>query len=474
MNIGNLRFGYATNSSSSHSIVIVKDPAVVQQKEAESGGWGISFGWNDFVLTDTKSKMEYLASQMRDSLSERLGERIATLAVKDLFGNLIDVEGMGDVDHQSSIAFPFSRDFKVLDEEFAKAFIEFFKRPDLVVTGGNDNSDYDPTESIGTPCRKVDVPTELYGIPWAKKQNDGWWTLFVPSNGTKITFNFDESKNKPFQKSRTPDLIDLKITDYCDAGCKYCYQDSTTKGKHASYEYISSLLYALRDLEVFEVAIGGGEPFKHPDILNILKLSREHGILPNISTRNLEWMTDIPSITTVDKCVGKVGFSCSNEDDVHALLYHIEKSGLSNSKFVVHYVLGSSPIDEFKKMINLIDDAYLGILLLGYKDVGRGCNFNPYDNSQWAQCLKNRWIEIGVDTCIAKEYKKELENLGVSGLMYYEDEGKTSMYIDAVEKKVAKSSYEKNGDSTDIGMFYGDCYNGNFFNERLGEIFNGY
>ena len=62
-------------------------------------------------------------------------------------------------------------------------------------------------------------------------------TLF--SDGTKIkeTINPDDDHfTYDF-----PESFDLKITDYCDAGCAYCHENSTKKGKHAN-------LYALKDL----------------------------------------------------------------------------------------------------------------------------------------------------------------------------------------------------------------------------------
>lgn len=39
-----------------------------------------------------------------------------------------------------------------------------------------------------------------------------------------------------------PHSLDIKITDWCNAGCAYCHEDSTTKGKHGNTSFIKEVL----------------------------------------------------------------------------------------------------------------------------------------------------------------------------------------------------------------------------------------
>src|SRR3990167_8571359 len=86
------------------------------------------------------------------------------------------------------------------------------------------------------------------------------------------------------------------------------------------------------------------------------------------------------------------------------------------------------------------------LILLGFKKVGRGATFNPYiekDDSNWIKLLKNNkyeFLTVGIDTSLANEYRKKVKSNFNKFLVQYE-EGKFSMYIDAVEMKVGKCSY---------------------------------
>jgi hypothetical protein len=439
MIIGNVRIGFATNSSSSHSIVIVKDPAKVTPVP-HSGSYG-SYGWENFVLKDKPSKLDYLANLLYSSFSEVLGERIATLLINDFF-RANPHRTLAGIDHQSSLSLPLTRDSKDLERDFYKDFIKFLSKEEVIILGGNDNSDFTPKGQLDTEYKEVNIP-DLGDSVWVKKQNDGWWTLFSSKTGAKSTFNFD-SDAKALKKARTPDLIDLKITNYCETGCAYCYQDSNKKGKHANFEVITKLLCTFADMEVLEIALGGGETTKHPKFAEILEYAKKCFIVPNFSTRSFDWMSDPRILTAVKMYAGKIGFSCSTADDVQALIYHAGASGIDESMFTVHYVLGSSPMEELTKMMGVISSTQFSLLLLGYKETGRGCDFTPHDNSKWWEVLPKYWLSVGIDTCVAKKYKKELKALKINNIMYYDEEGKFSMYVDAVDEKVARSSFEKN------------------------------
>jgi len=60
--------------------------------------------------------------------------------------------------------------------------------------------------------------------------------------------------------------MDLKVTDFCDLGCKYCHEESTTKGKHADLENVKSIFSKEKYKDVLEIAIGGGNPLDWPHL----------------------------------------------------------------------------------------------------------------------------------------------------------------------------------------------------------------
>jgi hypothetical protein len=55
----------------------------------------------------------------------------------------------------------------------------------------------------------------------------------IYADGTKIRTTADEENPQP----ELPESIDLKITDYCDAGCAWCHENSTIHGNsHVDFE----------------------------------------------------------------------------------------------------------------------------------------------------------------------------------------------------------------------------------------------
>ena len=166
--------------------------------------------------------------------------------------------------------------------EFVRDLNEFLMRNDVHILGGNDNQEDAFAEYHED---RVDWDLDRYYVddsPRSMKSGD-WWTLYHPSSGGKVRFSFND-KAEGLVRSAGPELVDMKITDYCDAGCTFCYQDSTREGTHADYERVTRYFDYMKELGVFEVALGGGEPTLHPRFIDILKYSREVGIVPNFTT----------------------------------------------------------------------------------------------------------------------------------------------------------------------------------------------
>lgn len=56
------------------------------------------------------------------------------------------------------------------------------------------------------------------------------------NGNTSVTLYNDGTKVREYEGTPNivhPESIDVKITNYCDLGCAYCHESSTTEGKHA-------------------------------------------------------------------------------------------------------------------------------------------------------------------------------------------------------------------------------------------------
>lgn len=126
--LANYRRGFATNSSSSHSFVYLKDIPEDAHKKAYYDPAGEYYGWDDFKLSSIMGKVFYVMSQKVhgwESMDEDEKQRIRE-EFPEADDDMIRAASESDVDHES---------FGVVTPEIAR-------NPYTVVFGGNDNDGY--------------------------------------------------------------------------------------------------------------------------------------------------------------------------------------------------------------------------------------------------------------------------------------------------------------------------------------------
>lgn len=438
LQISNIRLGLATNSSSSHSIVFINNPP---RDEAPDHGAG-DFGWDNFTLSSPTYKRNYLAILLRDTVSEMAGPEIATAVVSQWLG-----QGPADgyIDHQSHFTMPVAWNGKGVDVEFFDAFKHFLLQDGVVILGGNDNSDGHPLYSEEAVAF---VPRRWSSGQVARYDKKfGFWTLFNRESGAKIRLRLGtpNGAQEPIVKSSIPELIDIKITDFCTFDCEYCYQASTPVGKHADATEVVRLAEALGHAKVFEVAIGGGEPTLHPHFENILAAFKTANVVPNFTTKRTDWLRDPAKALRYFSAAGAVGISVEHASEVRQISALFEAHGYNREKVALHYVMGVHELPHFEEVLGTAKEAGLRLLLLGFKNHGRATKMESYDYSDWpksfAKYSKDGIFGISIDTALASTSKQALAAAKVPEWMYSVKEGDFSMYIDAVERVAAPSSY---------------------------------
>jgi MoaA/NifB/PqqE/SkfB family radical SAM enzyme len=112
---------------------------------------------------------------------------------------------------------------------------------------------------------------------------NGNYSVKLYSDGTKIKTTKDDKFIASF-----PDSMDLKITDYCDMNCPMCHEKSSVNGKHSNLneEFLSTLKRGT------ELAIGGGNPLSHPDLIPFLTRMKEQGIVCNLTVNETHLKKD--------------------------------------------------------------------------------------------------------------------------------------------------------------------------------------
>lgn len=450
MRVLNVRYGLATNSSSTHSLVFLPPGVRSGSNDAD----GQTYGWDFFQLTDPASKRAYLAQSLAQQLRESMSAPAAAAIARDWTG--VEPEADGNVDHQSELTFPMDWEGKPLDRDFFMAFRDFALRDDMVICGGNDNTDEKPDalEAGGRDTGMFGlIPLESYKTPTVARRDGSYWTLFNRENGhkTRLTFEGTEWTGMP-ARSTAPELVDVKITGHCTFGCEFCYQDSTPEGKHGDVGWIRRLAYALAEMRVFEVAIGGGEPTLHPEFVDILRAFRSSHVVPNFTTKNLAWLRDAEKRAEILALAGAFAYSVETAKDVDALAKALEAAKIDpdpdhrgGGRATVQHVVGVADEKEFRAILNACAENGIPLTLLGYKMVGRGPSFGTKPNSKWldivASIAKKKYMRVGIDTALADRHWDDLLKAGVPPYLMTRKEGQFSCYIDAVERKIDVSSY---------------------------------
>jgi len=76
----------------------------------------------------------------------------------------------------------------------------------------------------------------------------------------------------------------LELTYRCNLDCFFCYNDLSLRGRPLSVEQYFEFFADLRDLEVLNLTLTGGEPLAHPDFLRLGARARELGFVVRIKS----------------------------------------------------------------------------------------------------------------------------------------------------------------------------------------------
>ena len=267
--------------------------------------------------------------------------------------------------------------------------------------------------------------------PLLASYRNGGYEVSVYRDGTKVRDAVDAS-----QPPRLPEQMDLKLTDFCDAGCAWCHEKSTPKGQHGD---VTRTLALLKDLPPgAEIAIGGGDPLSHPEFERFVRGLRDQGLVPSVTVngRHLARSRAMLERLISDGQLFGVGVS-----------YHDRLPDWDYEHMVLHLIAGvNAPavLDEATRRMK--------VLVLGYKQFGRGKKLFEIRQKQVQDTIASWYRELFV---VAREHHLSFDNLAIDQLkpsrvfkdidayaqQYMGPEGQFSMYVDAVTETFALSSY---------------------------------
>ena len=197
---------------------------------------------------------------------------------------------------------------------------------------------------------------------------------FIGDTETGMTFRWGQSLKENPLFAPHPELVDISISNNCSKGCSFCYRDSNVNGSFMTlYEYnyvLDSLQHPIWG-NVFQIAIGGGEPLEHPNLVEIIESTHSRKIVPNFTTNGD--LINESLIKTISSKIGAIAISCQ---DINQLDF--DKVNILNQNKVrtnIHFLLNDQTIEQaisilrgkYNHLLTMIN----AVIFLTFKPYGR-------------------------------------------------------------------------------------------------------
>lgn len=261
---------------------------------------------------------------------------------------------------------------------------------------------------------------------------NGDYTVTLFSDGTKV-------REGGHGVAQFPESIDVKITDFCNMGCRYCHEQSTVVGVVGD---IDDLMQRLEGLpRGVELAIGGGNPLSHPDLASFLSRTP---LVPNITLHqgHLPMYRELDERGMLDRVYG-VGVSVTDITKMCGV------SDTDIPNLVWHVIAGVTSITQLLRVPK--DERPSRVLVLGYKQFGFGTSFfqqqEPIITRRlgewrwWIARLIHEYPSVSFDNLAIRQLQiQDLLTPEAYTEHYMGDDGQFTMYYDAVKREYAVSS----------------------------------
>jgi hypothetical protein len=152
-----------------------------------------------------------------------------------------------------------------------------------------------------------------------------------------------------------PELLDVGIMGHCAHGksglCLQsgveCYQDGLGQSENnMPFEKYKRVINECRG-HTFQVALGGrGDPDMHENFVDILKYSRDNGVVPNFTTSGFGLKETL--VPVIKACCGAVAVSWYRNKYTRKALELFISAGIRTN---IHYCLSNATIDEAIDMV---------------------------------------------------------------------------------------------------------------------------
>jgi pyrroloquinoline quinone biosynthesis protein E len=173
------------------------------------------------------------------------------------------------------------------------------------------------------------------------------------------------STTAPPRSLAVPETIHFSVTGRCDQACAGCFYSarpgSQVTPDDAPFQLFEKVVREAERVRVFQIALGGGEPLLHPRIVDMVRLARQHRLVPNLTTNGNLLTVDL-ALALKEAGLGQVQISLNgateeanattrpNFDSAMAAIRACREVGL---RFGINFLITRSNVAELESVIHL-------------------------------------------------------------------------------------------------------------------------
>lgn len=275
--------------------------------------------------------------------------------------------------------------------------------------------------------RKINKP--LMGM-----YQNGNVQVAIFTDGTKVVQTEDGYFDYDFATN-----IDIKITDYCANNCQFCFEGSSNKGTHGNLNH--PILDTLHSFQ--EVALGGGNPLSHPNLLPFLIRMKKRHVIVNMTIHQKDFLEKYDCVKQWTEAGLIHGLGISLTKPTNELITKARTIPTA----IIHVIDGLITED----VLGTLSDNNLKILILGYKTKERGADYHRVFDRQIQDNI--RYLAKNINNYTDHFSLISFDNLACEHLnmqgncteqewndYYMGDDGTQTFYIDLVKEEFATNS----------------------------------
>jgi radical SAM protein with 4Fe4S-binding SPASM domain len=181
----------------------------------------------------------------------------------------------------------------------------------------------------------------------------------------------------PPRSLAAPETIHFSVTGRCDQACTGCFYSarpgSEVSAQDAPWSLFERVVLEAEQAQVFQIALGGGEPLLHPRLVDMVRLTREHSVVPNLTT-NGNLLTREMACELKEAGLGQAQISLNGADEAinaqtrpnfAAAMQAIENCRAAGLRWGLNFLVTRSNLTALEAVIELgrrLDAASINIL----------------------------------------------------------------------------------------------------------------